>query len=308
MYNNITNYPIYKKTIELYKDHVDYKGNEKKLREEAIGKLIADRMVNSYENTNNQRQVEQVNNWWTALWNKIKSLFTKVKSDPYTKAAYDILERNITELKAPSISTQANILNKQDVIEYLVQDLDPETAEIMRKDYQGMEKGEFNTFVEDTGLSKMGNYWTTGEVSNFHQIDKLPIESWNALPFTSKGMYKFDYKRTISEGETAYNTYVDQFGENNVSLLPSTDSRYKSKIAIRRPTVSGDVIEDIVRKEDSAMGNMKELAKAPFEFKSTDLVKNFDEFFEDELWLESIEKENRMRAIEMGEDEIICTF
>jgi hypothetical protein len=309
MYNNITSYPIYKKVVALYKDHVDYKGDEDKLRKEAIGKLIADKMVNNYAEVLNQRQADQVNNWWTSLWSKIKALFTKVKSDPYVKATYDILSNDITKLKIAPIPTQSTVMNRQQATEYMLEEFDKASADVMRTEWTKYSKEEFEELASAADLNKLGNYWTTGTLNSFYQLEEKPLqEQWNDLPFTPKGLYKFDYRRTISDGEKSYAGYVAQFGEQNVKLLPSSDGRYKAKISIKRPTNSNDVIEQIIAKEDNAIENMKELAKAPFEFTASNLVKDFDEFFGDLAWLEDSEKENMMKAIEMGEEEISCSF
>lgn len=246
MFNSIVNYPIYSEVSTTYSEI--YNGDEKLIREEAIGKLIADRIVNGVNTSLTIRQQEQSNNWWTKLWNTIKELFTKVKNDPYTKAAYDILTRNVDNLT----------------------------------------------------LSK------TISETDMYQLKSVE-EQWNELPFTAKGIYKYDYQRTTDSGERAYDGYISQFGEDNVSYIPVTDNTFKVKIAIKRPSVN-TIEESVVQKEDNSIENIKELAKAPVPLKSEQLSMNFDTYFPDQSYLEQSEKDNIMKAIEGGDLIISCKY
>jgi len=88
MLRNITKYDTYKNVVKQYSEI--YEGDETLLKQEAIGKVIANEMVGIHETTQSQ-------NWWKALWNKIKGWFSK--STPFKKAAYDILNNNLTNLK-----------------------------------------------------------------------------------------------------------------------------------------------------------------------------------------------------------------
>lgn len=305
MFTNIVNYPIYQKVVRMYGGL--YKNDEKALREEAMGKLISERIVSGVDKTLNERQKEQSNNWFVKLWQQIRGIFMKTKEDPYARAAYDILTKNTSELISLPIPTQSNVMNKQDVIEYLVNDLDEETADIMRTDYLSMDKDEFNDWVEKQGLNKLGAYWTAGTVSSFYQIPTLEDE-WNDLPFTAKGLYKFDYHRTADSAEKAFQSYVNLFGESHVTSIPITDDKYRIKIAIKKPTIAGSVTEQIVAKEDASINNLRELGKAPVQIKADQLEINFDTYFPEDNHLTSEEKIAQMRAIENGEIIISCNF
>jgi hypothetical protein len=251
MFNSISNYPVFDEVVKRYSER--YKDDQKLLREEAMGKLIADRIVNGVNTSLPIRQQEQSNNWWTKLWNTIKELFSRTKSDPYAKAAYDILSKDTSRL--------------------------------------------LNTVNEVVEIEE-----------NMYQLDDSDLEQqWEELPFTNKGLYKYDYRRTTDEAESAYNGYISQFGVDNVTMLSVADTRYKAKIAIKKPKVKS-IDESIVEKEDNAMDNMRELAKAPIELKAEQLVLNFNTYFPDMSHLETEEKENIMKAIEGGEFVISCKF
>jgi len=182
---------------------------------------------------------------------------------------------------------------------------------------------EFIEIIEKLIFNKSGNNYIKNNLSksiriviannissndnNMYQLQN-PQEQWTELPFTAKGIYKYDYQRTIDAGEKAYSGYVNQFGSDNVTFIPITDGTYKSKIAIKKPLGSGDISEDIISKEDSAIENMKELAKAPVRLNAEQMSINFDTYFPGETWLEDSEKEAIMRTIENGENEISCNF
>jgi hypothetical protein len=305
MYNNIINYPIYAKTVELYKER--YNNDEKKIREEAIGKLIADRIVKGVDTSLPIRQQEQVNNWWIKLWQYIKNLFIKTNIDPYTKSAYDILTRNVTELTSPKLERGDQMFNKQEVIEQVISHLNESDKEVMRKELTSIGKDEFNSMVKKAGFNSLGNYWTPSSVSSLYQLQSTK-EQWNELPFTAKGLYKYDYQKTVDAGEKAFSRYSDTFGRDNVTYIPLQDSNFKVKIAIKKPMKSGDISEKIIHQEDISIENMKEFAKAPVQFNAEQLLNNFATYFPDYNWLEDSEKLNMINSIENGDMEISCSF
>ena len=92
--NNIENYDIYKKVIASDFYQKIYKGNEELLKEEAIGQVIAQHVVNQVLGTDTQ--IKRVESWWNRLWNKIKNFFN-ISNDPYAESAYLILNESIDD-------------------------------------------------------------------------------------------------------------------------------------------------------------------------------------------------------------------
>ena len=90
-------------------------------------------------------------------------------------------------------------------------------------------------------------------------------------------------------------------------MFSTSDSTYRAKIAIKKPK-NVEIAEEIIKKEDASIQNMKELTKAPIEFKADQLTLNFDYYFEEDSYLETEEKAAQMRAIENGDMEISCSF
>lgn len=94
MYTGISDYSVYHEVAEKYKDIENY--SDKDIREEAMGKLIAERIVDGqFSTTQSERQARQAENWWLKLWGQIKSLFDRSSRDPYARAAYEIYIKGV---------------------------------------------------------------------------------------------------------------------------------------------------------------------------------------------------------------------
>jgi hypothetical protein len=206
--------------------------------------------------------------------------------------------------------SEDNIYNKQQVIESVISNLGEDAKEIMRKELTSADKDKFNEMVAKAGFNSLGKYWTVSNVSKMYQLPEKSLEQeWLDLPLTNKGIYKYDYHRTLVDGENAYDRYVNTFGEENVKLLETPyDIKYRSKIIITKPIAKTDIALKVIAREDNSIENMKELAKAPVEFKADNLLDNFDTYFPDLEHLATEEKIALMKSLENGDIEIACSF
>lgn len=513
MYANIVNYPIYRKVVDthdkLYKtDEVSTK--ETKLREEAIGQLIAERIIEGYNAGITERQVRQVETWWSSLWRKIKEIVAFTRKDEYAKAAYDILNSSVKNLVnqevSPYTSKQYQAQAKKQFELELLSDLktslqnlsessaDPfhrmaasalldlpanvNTASIfVSKVTEKISPDVYNDMLGESAIGRyvpeigaaggmfildMGNrphekkamteallheamhaasvnayssdkefkkkidkiyslakkFWETNVIGEnipygltnqlefmselfinpeFQgQMAEIPIprsyvndsinegnlnvfaafvamildffankgyienseeyvsvleaglqsmvqhakfveynegkydkfitpilkgedinsvvsqasaeQQWKELPLVTKGIYKYDYFRTIDHAETAFEIYKQRFGVENVTLHSITDSKYKMKIAIKKPTYAGDPAQKAIDQQNVAMSNVREMSKAPQGYSSEDSLRDFDTYFPDLSWLEDSEKEMLMKSIENGDNQIVCEF
>lgn len=91
---DIVNYPQYIQVKEKYKDLYT---TEQQFVDEAIGKLISDKIVGSTD-LMSDRLVKQSTTWLSKLIEFIKSLFIKGTVDSYAVAANDILSSNLAKL------------------------------------------------------------------------------------------------------------------------------------------------------------------------------------------------------------------
>lgn len=118
MYNEITNFDVYKEVVNDYSEL--YKGNDKQLREEAIGKMISQQIVNQFEDAKKDR----ADRWWNRVWKLIKEKVLGIDSKqlqdditnlaPFSDAAKQILE----EQKVDRRETNPSFLEEKSEQEY----------------------------------------------------------------------------------------------------------------------------------------------------------------------------------------------
>jgi hypothetical protein len=102
MKQDISNYPIYREVKEKYAEF--YKNDETLIREEAMGQVMAEHIAAISEgrpvsDMYSDRQVKQMDTWWKALWAKMRKMFSKAVSDPYTQGALEVLENDLKSLE-----------------------------------------------------------------------------------------------------------------------------------------------------------------------------------------------------------------
>lgn len=75
MFKSITDYQIYSSVLDEYGEDPLYKGNTIKLKEEAMGKLIAQHIIKGFQGMESENNLQKANKWWNMLWEKIKKMF-----------------------------------------------------------------------------------------------------------------------------------------------------------------------------------------------------------------------------------------
>ena len=91
MMNNIDKYTVYDDVINNETYQKLYNGDLNRLKKEAIGKLIAQQIVKNKQGKDTPAQLKRAQNWFDKIMQFINELFGRVGTDPYTKAAYIIL-------------------------------------------------------------------------------------------------------------------------------------------------------------------------------------------------------------------------
>ena len=157
MMDKIGNYDILTQVIRDYKDDKNYqnsdgKPNIPKLKKEAIGKLLAQTIIEGDEALKESKN-EQVKSWWQRILEFLKNLFLKADFNPFEKAAKDIKEGkenlgNIKDLKQEDTSffqTKGNP-NAVDATMKVAKSLqDPRAVKWFKDLY---EKGNKDTFFD----------------------------------------------------------------------------------------------------------------------------------------------------------------
>lgn len=126
MYSKIDRYKVYQDVLEEYKNDPKYQ-TEDKLREEAMGKLIALHLISKNKENETTQNLEYAEKWWNLLWNWIKGKFNSLSTvkinqiqkevDPFGKAAEMLLDKDLSkssELREGEFLQKSNIKDKQE--------------------------------------------------------------------------------------------------------------------------------------------------------------------------------------------------
>jgi len=173
MATDIVNYPQYIQVKEKYKDLYT---TEQQFIDEAIGKLISDKITGSTD-LMSDRLVKQSTTWLSKLIEFIKSFFSKGTTDPYAIAANDILSSNLAKLDLKISPKEENAYQlKQDSIKPGVSELFESNPELANAVYSAMGLNTINeseiTYTDEEGkpCAKMG-----GRGSNFTKGSKWEV-------------------------------------------------------------------------------------------------------------------------------------
>jgi hypothetical protein len=161
MIENIHNYPIYEQVVEEYKDVYD---NDLDMRKEAVGKLIAQRMLDQ----NAMRPQEE--SFWKKIWRKIKELFSGVSSnhvqeflDEYDRAAYKIMERkvDVNNMTTNELQGEFYQLPEQKSQKEILQKLSDGAKNVVKRDVDNKELGKK---VPKNSSGKTERYFVDGKL------------------------------------------------------------------------------------------------------------------------------------------------
>jgi hypothetical protein len=99
MFSKITGYKLYADTVEQYKNKRDYRNadgsiNFDKIKKEAIGRVVAQHILQMQPGNETQERISFLMNWWNRLWNFVKEIFNKSEDNPFETAAENILDGN----------------------------------------------------------------------------------------------------------------------------------------------------------------------------------------------------------------------
>ena len=109
MMDNIMNYKVYEEVLNSEKYGTFYKGNLEAVKLEAIGKLMAQIIVEIQSGNKNlekfsvdsltERQRKQATTWYGQLMRIIKNLISKTVTDIFVQSAYKMLQADISDLE-----------------------------------------------------------------------------------------------------------------------------------------------------------------------------------------------------------------
>ena len=97
MMNNIEGYSVYDEVVNDPRYQEAYKGDETKLKKEAVGKLIAQQLVKNLQGNDSPAKMKRAKTWFQRVLDAIKKFFIKASKDPYSRAAYIMLSEKVND-------------------------------------------------------------------------------------------------------------------------------------------------------------------------------------------------------------------
>ena len=102
LYRQVENNPIYQQVLDKYGEHPEYMGNEEKLKDEAIGKIIAKEIVKEHSAyAGDQKLIDRIGRWFKKVWEAIKKYFSRNGNlnNPFRLAAQRMLRENMKKYR-----------------------------------------------------------------------------------------------------------------------------------------------------------------------------------------------------------------
>jgi len=235
MYNKITSYKIYEKTVEQYKNKPAFKNadgtpNYDMLKREAMGKLIAEHIINMDPGNETDQKLETAIKWWQKLWEYVKSI-VQAEPNPFLDAATQIYLGNINniDIQAPLqdeeyyslVDPLQGLLNDQDNITF-DDTVDARTGQKRHVyNYKGTAaKGSVTTYYVDRWLKKIFKTDSRSELQKI--VDLLKAEFGDVIH---------------DQIEDLINSYTNEDG---------TISETQSNITPRVPASVYKILDDLV--------------------------------------------------------------
>lgn len=283
MFAKIESMQVYQDVLAEYGEDPNYKDNPVKLKEEAMGKVIASMIVNQFLENESAAKQDFINKWWNALVKWISSLFKKFnkdafyreanKLDAFNEAAEQILSGNTsqlgqlttydmffqketpkaTEVKDLILDKAANIIPPQnDSGKYILKDGN-ETKELGRTTdlvkeldkKRGWKKGT-RTKNEET-WDEVAREWGTNTHNALNNILKRVTEYISGNPITAKDQFDLSDKQ-YNKLEEYVKELVGSYPPGTVFLseVVIADPNYKYRSDDKFQTGLGGTIDLLV--------------------------------------------------------------
>jgi hypothetical protein len=229
MISKIGNYKIYKEVFEKYKNNKNYqladgKPDIRKIKKEAVDKLISEIIVNKGENNDQNPELReeavelQARSWWNTILDFIRGLYKKSNVSIFEDVANEIVNGNIGTVE--DVATEGvmfQLSNKQqDIINKIneVQDDIEKVTEKETKDPLLLDSEEANNFYRIK---------STGEKIAKRVTDR--VKAWYKSKFGSK---------QFTEQEKAFNELKRKYGVQGHKDFEDIHDRYYHKDGTKR--------------------------------------------------------------------------
>jgi broad specificity phosphatase PhoE len=234
MIAKIDRFKIYKQTFDAYKTDRNYqlpsgKPDIRKIKKEAVDKLIAEIIVNNNENLEQNPELREeinqslVKGWWNSILDWIRGLYKKANIDIFKEAASDILNKDIGTVG--DIKTEGTFFQLSDK-QKSIQD---KLAETRNKVEKVVEEGKTDPLLLDSE-----------EANNFYRIQKED-GTWEKITKRVTDRVKRWYKerfgnKVFTEQEKEFNELKRKYGVEGHKDFEEIHSRYYNEDGTKRET------------------------------------------------------------------------
>jgi hypothetical protein len=249
-------------SYELFQDVVDqyasvYNNDMDRLKEEAVGKVIAQIIVAGEVTSEFPKKVQRAERWFDKVLNFMKKLFKKPSEDPYMKAALGIVNKQVNNIKKARTATlgQVPFYELEDEAPMTNEEKVARTTELFKKSTENIVQVPVsNQQIQD--MAKEGKSIVmdpSGEGNRYKILDEDKI-IWNRI--TDKPSAAF-VKKVGPEKAAEYNRNRDnEIKREGGTVLHATAQEIMELIAYKR----GDK-KDIQKRSGLTQSQFDTLAK-----------------------------------------------
>jgi len=249
MISKIGNYKIYKEVFEKYKNNKNYqladgKPDIRKIKKEAVDKLISEIIVNKGENNDQNPELReeavelQARSWWNTILDWIRGLYKKSDISLFEEVANKILNENIGTVE--DIATEGVMFQLSDVQRDISNRLDEGQNDIEKV----IEKETKDPLLLDSE-----------EANNFYRIKSTGEKITKRVTDRVKAWYKSKFgSKQFTEQEKAFNELKRKYGVQGHKDFEDIHDRYyhkdgtKRDAPLERPTSFDNLSEDMYDK------------------------------------------------------------
>ncbi len=232
MISKIDRFKIYKETYEQYKGVYllpNGKPDIRKIKKEAVDKLISEVIINSNENIDQYPELREelnqslVRKWWQDILDFINGLYKKANIDIFEDVASKIIEGNFTEEELNAQLPEGEFYQLSDKQKGIQEKL-------------AATKNKIEKVVETTKADPL--LLDSEEANNFYRVKK-DDGTWEKVLHRVTDRVKSWYKerfgnKTFSETEKVFNELKRKYGVQGHADLEEIHSRYYNEDGSKR--------------------------------------------------------------------------
>jgi hypothetical protein len=270
MIAKIDRFAIYQKTLDAYKNNKNYqlangKPDIRKIKKEAVDKLIAELIINQSEGDTEFPELRQeanrslIRRWWNAITDAIRGMYRKSNISIFEEAARTIsigeVGGTVTDIKSEGVLFQLTDAQKNTIDKIKAQQANIEKI---------VEKKESDPLLLDS--EEANNYYRIkqpdGTFVNVAKRVTDRVKAWYAKRFGSK---------EFTPEEKAFNNLKREYGVKYHGFFEEIHSRYFNKDGSRkaspdaRPAISNTIDQEVydkIEKYYTELINLPELKDA----------------------------------------------